>query len=524
MKFDLPQPHGRVTPPPSRAAGTRSAAGHVTNELYRILVETVRDYAIFALDPTGHVLTWNAGAARIKGYAAHEIVGRHFSTFYTDDDLADGKPARELEIAIATGKYEEEGWRLRKDGSRFWANVLITALFDDGHNLIGFAKVTRDLTERRKVEFALRESEQRFRLLVQSVRDYGIYTLDPTGHVTSWNEGAERMSGYTFEEIVGKHFSTFYPPEDLAAGKPSFELREAEKVGRFEDEGWRVKKDGSLYWTNVVITPLRSPSGELIAFAKVTRDLTERRKAEQRAIEDARRVAEMEAANRTKTEFLAMMSHELRTPLNAIAGYVDLLSMGVRGPVSEQQREDLERIRRSQQHLLAIINDLLNFSRVEAGSVTYQIEAVAVGPIVDAVTSMVQPQAGGKALALTTSECTSVRPVLADAAKLQQILLNLLSNAVKFTEPGGRVHVSCSGEHQRVHISVADNGPGIPESAQESVFEPFVQLGRSLSSSHEGAGLGLAISRDLARAMGGDLTLQSTEGQGATFTVSLPAA
>jgi PAS domain S-box-containing protein len=499
------------------------AATHVANELYRVLVDTVHDYAIFALDPAGYVLTWNAGAARIKGYAAREIIGRHFSIFYTDVDLAAGKPARELEIAISTGKYEEEGWRLRKDGTRFWANVLITALWDDHRNLIGFAKVTRDLTERRKADLALRESEQRFRLLVQNVRDYGIYLLDPEGHITSWNEGAEQISGFTYADVAGKHFSIFYPPEDLAWGKPDFELREASREGRFEDEGWRVRKDGTLYWTNVIITPLFTPTGELIAFAKVTRDLTERRKAEQRAIEDARRVAEMETANRTKTEFLATMSHELRTPLNAIAGYVDLLSMGVRGPVTEQQREDLERIRRSQQHLLAIINDLLNFSRVEAGRVTYEIGSIEVGPIIDAVMAMVQPQVGAKGLTLTTSSCASVSTVLADEAKLQQILLNLLSNAVKFTGPAGRIEITCSQVHQRVQISVADNGPGIPEAAQESVFEPFVQLGRSLSSSHEGAGLGLAISRDLARAMGGDLTLESVEGRGATFTVSLPA-
>jgi PAS domain S-box-containing protein len=386
-------PLRRVSEFPAVGSGS-GATTQVANELYRVLVDAVRDYAIFVLDPAGHVLTWNAGAARIKGYAAQEIIGRHFSTFYPEADLEEGKPARALEIARATGRYEEEGWRLRKDGSRFWANVLITALRDDQENLIGFAKVTRDLTERRK--------------------------------------------------------------------------------------------------------------------------------AEQRAIEDARLVAEMETANRTKAEFLAMMSHELRTPLNAIAGYVDLLSLGVRGPVSDQQMEDLERIRRSQQHLLAIINDVLNFSRVEAGRVSYQIEPVAVGPIVEAVIAMLHPQANAKGLVVSSSACASMGDVLADAAKLQQILLNLLSNAVKFTSTGGTVKVTCTRDHQRVHIVVSDTGPGIPSSAHEAVFEPFVQLGRSLSSSHEGAGLGLAISRDLARAMGGDLTVESDEGMGATFTVSLP--
>jgi PAS domain S-box-containing protein len=382
-----PQP----APPPERPP----SAGPVAEELYRILVESVRDYAIFALDPAGCIVTWNLGAQRINGYSADEVIGRHFSIFYTDEDLTDGKPARELEIATATGKYEEEGWRLRNDGARFWASVLITALFDD--------------------------------------------------------------------------------------------------------------------------------SGKLIGFAKVTRDLTERRIAEQRALEDARRVAEMEAANRTKTEFLATVSHELRTPLNAIAGYVDLLTMGVRGPVNEQQREDLERIRRSQQHLLSIINDLLNFSRVEAGRISYQIESVNVGDAVDTVAAMIEPQALAKGLALSVTGCASPPSVLADAQKLQQVLLNLLTNAVKFTPTGGSVAIGCARQGQMVRISVKDTGPGIPRHMHEMVFEPFVQLGRSLSSSHEGAGLGLAISRDLARAMGGDLTLESEEGEGATFSVSLPS-
>ena len=364
-------------------------------------------------------------------------------------------------------------------------------------------------------------AEELYRILVESVRDYAIFALDPAGYIITWNSGAQRIKGYVAPEIIGKHFSIFYTDEDLADGKPARELRIATTTGQYEEEGWRLRKDGTRFWANVLITALFD-SGRLIGFAKVTRDLTERRLAEQRAIEDARRVAEMEAANRTKTEFLAMMSHELRTPLNAIAGYVDLLALGVRGPVSEQQMGDLERIRRSQQHLLAIVNDLLNFSRVEAGRVTYQIESVEIGSAVDAVATMVGPQASTKGLEMLVLECRSAPRVLADAAKLQQILLNLLSNAVKFTPSGGSLRVSCASDAEKVRIVVSDTGPGIPTNMHDAVFEPFVQLGRSLSSSHEGAGLGLAISRDLARAMGGDLTLESQEGHGSTFTVSLP--
>ena len=208
-----------------------------TLDLHRLLVETVRDYAIFSLDPEGYILSWNPGAQRFKGYTADEIIGRHFSVFYPREDVEAGKPAWELEVAREEGRVEDEGWRVRKDGTLFWANVVITALHSPEGELVGFAKVTRDLTERRRTEQALRESEERFRLLVQSVRDYGIFMLDPDGRVASWNEGALRINGYTAEEIIGRHFSTFYPGEDVEAGKPAWELEVAREEGRLEDEG-----------------------------------------------------------------------------------------------------------------------------------------------------------------------------------------------------------------------------------------------------------------------------------------------
>jgi PAS domain S-box-containing protein len=504
-------------------AGGSGGAVAEGSGLHRMLVESVSDYAIFALDASGHILSWNEGVRRIKGYAAKEIIGQHFSVFYPAEDLAANKPARELEVAVREGRFEDEGWRIRKDGTRFWANVIITTLRSDAGKIVGFANVTRDLTERRAAEEALRVSEQRFQLLVQSVRDYGIFMLDPDGRVATWNEGARRIKGYTAEEIIGKHFSTFYPAEDLAANKPAHELEVAVRVGRFEDEGWRLRKDGTRFWANVIITTLRSETGKVVGFGKVTRDLTERRAAEERAIADARRITEVEVADHAKSQFLAAMSHELRTPLNAIGGYAELIELGIAGLITEQQRGYLSRIRGSQQHLLGIISDLLNYSRIEAGQVTYDVVDVPVYVVVETVLPLLEPQAAAKGLVLEHT-CPEGPIARADRTKTEQIVLNLLSNAVKFTPAGGRVTATCGVEGDRVFVTVRDTGSGIPADKQAAIFEPFVQLGRSLTSTHEGTGLGLAISRDLARAMGGDVSVESEEGKGSTFTLTLPRA
>ena len=394
-----------------------------------------------------------------------------------------------------------------------------------------------------------------YSLLIDSIQDYAIFVLDATGHVVSWNPGAQRIKGYEASEIIGRHFSVFYPPEDLA--KPAHELEGAAATGRFEDEGWRLRKDGTRFWANVVITALRAPEGELVGFAKVTRDLTERINAQRQAIEDARRLAseealrtsaeirarelswllerlreqaeelarqraEADAANRTKGEFLAAMSHELRTPLNAIAGYVELLMLGVRGTLTEAQRADLRRIQRSQQYLLSFINDILNFSRLEAGHVTYNIEPISVATVIDNVVAMIAPQTTAKAIDFRRVPCPPDIRARGDASKVEQVLLNLLSNAVKFTPENGRVTLRCTAEPDRVLVHVEDTGPGIQVDRQAEIFEPFVQLDRTLQSPREGAGLGLAISRDLARGMGGELTVVSEVGAGSTFTLTLP--
>ena len=337
----------------------------------RLLIESVTDYAIFMLDPQGHVETWNAGARLTKGYETEEILGQHFSVFYTPEERAAGRPAQVLEIARREGRFEETGWRVRKDGRRFWADVVITALRGPQGELVGFGKVTRDLTKRREAEEALRRSEERFRQLVEGVTDYAIYMLDPEGIVTTWNLGAQRMKGYVAEEIIGQSFRRFFREEDARSGKPELELATARAMGRFEDEGWRVRNDGTLFWANVIVTALRDASGRLIGYSKITRDLTARREAERTERElieanAARSAAELvaeraEEANRIKDQFLATVSHELRTPLNAIVGWSAILRQRELEPSVARAVEVIDRNAKAQ---AKIVEDILDVSRI----------------------------------------------------------------------------------------------------------------------------------------------------------------
>ena len=249
------------------------------DSLFRTFVEAVADYAIFVLDPSGRVVSWNRGAQRLKGYSPQEIIGQHFSVFYPQESKAHAEEL--LALASATGSAAEDGWRVRKDGARFWASVVITALREPDGRLIGFSKITRDLTERRRDEERARLGEERFRHLVEGVGDYAIFLLEPDGTIATWNSGAQRIKGYSAGEVVGRHFSMFYPREALERDWPKRELQEASRVGRFEDEGWRLRKDGTRFWANVVITAMRDPAGKLQGFSKITRDLTERRAHEE---------------------------------------------------------------------------------------------------------------------------------------------------------------------------------------------------------------------------------------------------
>ncbi|HYC93379.1 MAG TPA: PAS domain S-box protein [Thermoanaerobaculia bacterium] len=502
-----------------------------SEEMFRLLVSSVKDYAIFLLDPEGYVVTWNAGAQRIKGYAPEEIIGKHFSSFYPEADL--WKPAYELEVAKREGSVEDEGWRIRKDGTRFWANVVITAVRDEHGELRGFTKVTRDLTQRRQAEEELRQSEEMFRLLVSSVKDYAIFMLDPEGHIATWNAGAQRIKQYTPEEIIGKHFSTFYPEEDL--WKPPQELEIAKRDGSVEDEGWRIRKDGTRFWANVVITAVYDEHRELRGFAKVTRDMTERRHAEEQLFkqrearflaEEERRRAEAsyrvaQEANRAKDEFLMTLSHELRTPMTAILGWARLLP--VLPPEDETFREAVVAIGRSAQLQSRLIDDVLDVSRIVSGKLRLSVENVEVLRLLQATIDTVRPSADAKSITILTAFAPGLGTITADGTRLQQILWNLLSNAIKFTPRNGEVKVSARRTSSHVQFVVSDSGEGIDPSFLPHVFEAFRQAESPNTRVHGGLGLGLSIVRYLAEAHGGTVAAESTgRGQGATFTVTLP--
>jgi hypothetical protein len=483
-----------------------------SEERFRLLVESVRDYAIFLLDPEGRVLTWNAGAELIKGYSAQEIVGEHFSKFYPPE--AGDFPAHELRVAAAEGRFEDEGWRVKKDGSRFWANVVITALYGRDKKLLGFAKVTRDLTERRDHEERLRESEERFRLLVEGVSDYAIFLLDVNGAVATWNAGAARIKGYRAEEIIGQHFRKFYPEDALESGWPEHELAVAAAEGRFLDEGWRVRKDGSKFWAHVTITALRDDAGRLRGFAKLTRDLTERKRTEALEASGAERESLLEAernarllAQRTariKDEFLATLSHELRTPLNAILGWTQLLrSRGAAGP--EDFNRAMEIIERNARAQVRLIDDLLDLSRIMSGRFRLDVQQVSLVDIVRGALDSIEPAAQTKGIRLESVLDPQSVIVSGDPARLQQVFWNLLSNAVKFTPKGGRIQVVLQRVNSHIEFSVSDTGIGIPPAFLPHVFERFSQKDSSTHREYGGLGLGLAISKQLVDLHGGSI-------------------
>lgn len=478
--------------------------------MFEKLVAEIKDYAIFILDPDGIVRSWNLGAQLIKGYGAEDIVGKHFSIFYQREAVQQRWPEQELRAAAVEGRFEDEGWRVRKDGSRFWANVIITALRQDDGRLIGFAKVTRDLTVRREHEEKLRESEERFRLLVEGVQDYAIFMLDPEGVVASWNSGAERIQGYTASEIMGRHFSWLYPPEDVKAGKPWQELQTARIAGHAEDEGWRVRKSGERFWAKVVVNALHDAEGNLRGFAKVTQDLTQRRQSE-----------EYENAARRLNEFIAMLAHELRNPLAPIVNAVETME---RIPPDDTAHATLRGvISRQTRHLRRIVEDLIDVNRITRSTFSIARDDVDVADLIQRSTEAVRPAmdaAGHDLIILLPRDALTVR---GDLHRLTQVMINILSNACRYTAAGGKITVTASDTAEDIIISVKDTGRGIDRADFERIFNLFDQGARLTTDSAGGLGIGLSLARRIVELHGGAITVES-EGvdKGSTFTVRLP--
>jgi len=491
----------------AKRAAPSATAPRDPSEAFRLLVEGVQDFAFFMLDGAGRISTWNVGAERIKGYRAEEIVGQHFSRFYPPEAIADGKPARLLAIAARDGRVEDEGWRVRKDGSRFWADVIITALRDSDGSVIGFAKVTRDSTERKEAEKALHRSEQTFQLLVESVQDYAIFMLDPDGRIASWNAGAERIKGYRAHEIVGQHFSMFYPPEDVAQGKPRWELEMAEREGRHEDEGWRMRKDGTRFWANVVISPMRDAHGSLIGFAKVTRDLTQRRRVEQA----------LEQSNQELERFSYSVSHDLRAPLRAINGYAQALWDDHAERLGDEGKRLLAVIRDSAKLGGQLIDGLLDFSRVGRQALARApVDLMALAERV--VAELRQTQAS----VVVEVVIAPLPPASGDAALLRHVFVNLIDNAFKFSAKRAhpRVEIGAEQNGSEVAYYVKDNGVGFDMQYANKLFGVFQRLHRP--DEFEGTGVGLALAQRIIQRHGGRIWAEGKVNEGATFFFTLP--
>ncbi len=499
-----------------------------SEQRYRLMVEGVKEYSIFMVDPAGHILTWNEGGTLIQGYIESEVLGQHFSMFYAAEDLRDNKPERELEVAKQTGVYREEGWRVRKNGSLFWASVVMTSLFNEQNELIGYSRVVRDLTERFQAEAELRSGETRYRSLVEQVGDYGIFMLDTKGRIVSWNEGAKRIKGYTAEDVIGKYFSIFYPEEDILSGKPARELRVARATGKYEEEGWRIRKDGSRFWANIVITAVYNQSRHLIGFSKVTRDLTERKMAQQKLQENANKYRQLvqdlwttnrrlTAVNRELEEFTAVVSHDLKEPVRTVKSFLHVTNNQLARNDLNQASISVGKCIRGAERMQHLIDSLLDYSQVGKGYLkgqTLSLKDVLVQVELNLEEAI--KQCGAEIRVNLAAD-----HLVGDKLQLVQLFQNLVSNALKFNN-GQHPQVTINTWHEGddIRIVVADNGIGIPPDQHKAIFGIFKRL--HFRSEYPGTGVGLAICKKVVERHHGQIWADSSAGEGASFHIRLP--
>ena len=490
---------------------------------YQYLITGINDYAIYMLDPQGHVSSWNVGANRFKGYVAQEILGQHFSRFYTDEDRASGLPTYALKTALEQGKFESEGWRVRKDGSRFWAHVVIDPIYNEDGILLGYAKVTRDVTERKKAEDKLRESEQRFRLLVQGVTDYAIYMLSPEGLVTNWNSGAERIKGYTHDEIVGSHFSRFYTPEDQAAGVPKRALSTAGEVGRFEAEGWRVRKDGTRFWAHVIIDAIYDDEGKLMGFAKITRDLTEKKRTAE-ALEAANAALYQAQKMESIGQLTGGIAHDFNNLLSVLSSGLEVLAMQRGGEGGDSRT--IDSMRRAVDRGARLTQQLLAFARQQP----LQAETRSLNRIITGFEPVLR-RAGNSNIEFVVDLDRKAHSAVIDSARFESALLNLVVNARDAMPDGGRIVIATrnvtldhheagslpAGEY--VKVTVSDTGTGMPREVVGRAFEPFF----TTKEVGKGTGLGLSQVYGFIKQSDGEVVIESCEGEGTTIAIYLPA-
>ena len=491
---------------------------------YKLLVDAITDYAVYMLDPSGRVISWNAGAERFKGYRPEEIIGEHFSRFYTPEDRAAGIPAIALAQATREGRFDQEGWRVRKDGSRFWAHVVIDPIVLPGGKLMGFAKITRDLTERKAAEETLRRSEEQFRLLVEGVTDYAIYMLDPAGRVSSWNAGAQRIKGYGPDEIIGEHFSRFYTEEDRRAGAPEAALRTAATEGRFEKESWRLRKDGSHFWAHVIIDVIRDERGQVLGFAKITRDITERRET-QRALEEAREALFQAQKLEAIGQLTGGLAHDFNNLLTAVLGSLELVRK--RLPEDPRITPLIDNAIHGAQRGAVLTQRMLAFARKQE----LMLGPVELPALVGGMAGLFQ-RSIGPAIQIQTSFPAGLAPALTDANQLENALLNLVVNARDAMPDGGVIRIEASNETvaaafaggpppgDYVRLAVIDTGQGMDAETRARATEPFY----TTKGVGKGTGLGLSMVHGLAEQSGGRLVIHSKAGEGTAMEVWLPLA